>query len=340
KVTREADAAVGDERHAAAGDRLGNRTDRHHLWHADAGDDARRADRARADADLHRARPRRDEGERGGAGGDVAPDDIDVGEVALDPAHALDDALAVAMRGVDDDRVDTDAHQQLGALLGALADTDRGADAEFALRIAGRARKARLLGDVFYRHQTAQLEGIVDDDDALELFLVHQRLAFGERGAFAHRDELLAQRHDLFDRRVEPGFEAKVTIGDDADDRLSLHDRKARYAARFRQLDHLAHRHLGPDGDRIAEHSGLVALDLGDLGRLLLRRQVLVDDADAAFLRQRDGQACFGHGVHRRRNERQVQADVAGKNSGEAGVARQDTRERRDQQHIVEGQRF
>src|SRR4029450_1321648 len=96
-------------------------------------------------------------------------DDVDVGKVALYPAHALDDAGAVAVRGVDDDDVDAGANEQLGALLGAIAEADRGADAELAVGVARRVRKARLLGDVLDRHQAAQLEGVVDDEDALEL---------------------------------------------------------------------------------------------------------------------------------------------------------------------------
>ena len=171
-------------------------------------------------------------------------------EVALDPAHPLDHALAVAVRGVDDDRVDAGLHQQLDALLGAVADADRGADAQLAVRVARGVGKAGLLGDVLDGHQAAQLEGVVDDDHALELVLVHQRLAVGQRRAFAHRDQALARRHDLAHRGVEPRLETQVTVGDDADDGLALQHRKARDAVRLGQLDHLAHRHLGRDGER------------------------------------------------------------------------------------------
>ena len=142
EVARVAHAAVGDQRHAAAGERLGDGVDRHDLRHADAGDDARGADRARADADLDRVGAGLDQRQRGGAGGDVAADDVDVREVALDPAHALDDAGAVAVRGVDDDDVDAGAHEQLDALLGALADADRGADAQLAVRVARGVRES------------------------------------------------------------------------------------------------------------------------------------------------------------------------------------------------------
>src|SRR5581483_8964309 len=47
-----AHAAIGDERHASALERLGDVLDGGDLRYADAGDDARGADRARADADL------------------------------------------------------------------------------------------------------------------------------------------------------------------------------------------------------------------------------------------------------------------------------------------------
>ena len=77
EVAGEAHAAVGDQRHAAARDRLGDRVDRHDLRHADAGDDARGADRARADADLDRVGAGLDQRLRRRAGGDVAADHVD-----------------------------------------------------------------------------------------------------------------------------------------------------------------------------------------------------------------------------------------------------------------------
>ena len=57
KVSRLVDAAVSDDRDAAL-DRRGDRADRAELRDADAGDDARGADRAGADADLDSVYPR------------------------------------------------------------------------------------------------------------------------------------------------------------------------------------------------------------------------------------------------------------------------------------------
>jgi hypothetical protein len=95
---------------------------------------------------------------------------------------------------------------------------------------------------------------------------------------------------------------------------------------------------VGRNGDRIAHHAGFVPLDLEHLGGLQRRRQVLVDDADAAFLRQRDGEAGLGHRVHGGRDERQVQSDLAGQLGREAGLAGQNGRIGRQQENIVEGQ--
>jgi hypothetical protein len=87
-------------------------------------------------------------------------------------------------------------------------------------------------------------------------------------------------------------------------------------------------------------HAGLVALDLGHFSRLLLRREVLVNDADAALLRDGDGEAGFSDGVHGGGHERQVQRDVSRESGRKRSVLGQDLGERRHQQHVVEGERF
>ena len=68
---------------------------------------------------------------RAGAGGDVAADDLDAvvaAEVLLHPGDHVEHRALVAVRGVDDEHVDTGVDQQPGALVGVLADAERGAD--------------------------------------------------------------------------------------------------------------------------------------------------------------------------------------------------------------------
>ena len=69
-------------------------------------------------------------------------------------------------------------------------------------------------------------------------------------------------------------------------------------------------------------------------------RHVLVDDADAAFLRHRDREARLGDGVHRGRHDRHVEADGAGEVRGQVDVARQEVGVSGDEEDVVEGERF
>ncbi|MPN07108.1 hypothetical protein SDC9_154374 [bioreactor metagenome] len=105
-------------------------------------------------------------------------------------------------------------------------------------------------------------------------------------------------------------------------------------------MQHLQHRVFGGDHHRVVYHAGLVALDLGDFGSLLLRRHVLVNDADTTFLGDGNGQSRLSHGVHGSGHERQVEGDIARKARGEGCVLGKDLGERWHQQHVVEGERF
>ena len=168
--------------------RGGDVVDRRDLRHADAGDDARGADRAGTDADLHGVGAGLDQRQRGLAGGDVAADHVDAADSCCLTQRTRSSTPALWPWAVST-TIDVDAglDQQLDALFGALADADGGADAQLAVRVARGVGEAGLLGDVLDGHQAAQLERVVDDQHALELVLVHQRLAVFERGAFAAR---------------------------------------------------------------------------------------------------------------------------------------------------------
>src|SRR5258706_11739937 len=73
-----ADAAVGDDRHAHLAGDARRFEDRRDLRHADAADNARRADRSGAHADLHAVGPRLDQLARATGRRAIARDDLDV----------------------------------------------------------------------------------------------------------------------------------------------------------------------------------------------------------------------------------------------------------------------
>jgi hypothetical protein len=79
-----------------------------------------------------------------GGGGDVAADHVDLREVLLDPGDAVEHALAVPVRGVDDQHVDAGLRPAVRrAPRNRLAGADRGADAQLAELVLAGVRGAR-----------------------------------------------------------------------------------------------------------------------------------------------------------------------------------------------------
>jgi hypothetical protein len=274
------------------------------------------------------------------AGGNIAANHVNVRVVFLHPAHALDHAMAVAMRRIHHNRVHAGTGQGFHTLFRAHAHAHGRAHTQLAQGVARGVWKTGLFGDVLDCDEALELEVIIDDQQALDLVLVEQHLGLLDGGAVGHRHQALARRHDQSYREVQARLETQVAPRHQADHLARIAHRKAGNAELLGQGHHLAHRVLGRDHHRVAQHTGLVALDTRHLGRLLLRREVLVHNADAALLRDRDGEARFGHGIHRGGNQRQIERDVAGKTGGEGGVLGQDLGVGRHQQHVVEGEGF
>ncbi len=244
------------------------------------------------------------------------------------------------MRGIDDDHVHARRGQQFDALLGVAANPDRRADQQARGRILGGVGVVGFLLDVLDRDQAAQLEAVVDHQDLLDAVAMQQLQHFLVAGAFAHGDQAILLGHDVADRIVELLLEAHVAAGDDADQLAAVDHRHAGNVARAGQFQHFADGRLRTDGERLGDHPGFELLDLGHFRRLLRRGQVLVDDADAAELGHGHREAVFGHRVHRRRQDRQFQAQVAGQPGFQADVLRQDDRMGGDERNVVIGKSF
>ena len=65
-----------------------------------------------------------------------------------------------------------------------------------------------------------------------------------------------------------------------------------------------------------------------------------MNDANAALLRQRNCQARFGDGIHRRRNQRDVEANGPGELRGERNVAGKHVTACGNEQNIIKRQGF
>ena len=141
------------------------------------GDDARRADRPGADADLDGVDAEVDERLGRFAGRDVAGDEIHVRILPPDPPHHVEHALRVAVRGVDDEHVDVRRDERLGALERVLADADRRADAQPAEAVLAGVRVLDHLLDVLDGDQPLQHVAVVDDEQLLDLVPVQESRA-------------------------------------------------------------------------------------------------------------------------------------------------------------------
>ena len=129
----------------------------------------------------------------------------------------------------------------------------------------------------------------VDHRELLHLDVAEHLLGLIQRGAHGSRVEAL-RGHHLVDASRRIGFEAEVTVGEQADESTVLiGDGHAGDVEPLHQLERRAHRKVRLQRDRVGDHAGLRPLDPVDLGRLLLRREIAVDDPETAQPCQRDG---------------------------------------------------
>ena len=303
--------AVGNQRHAAAVQSHGHVINRGDLRHADTGDNARGANRARANADLDRIRTGFSQCQRSRTRGDVAADHVNVRVVLFDPANPFDHAVAVTMCRIHHDGVNPGANQGFNALFGARAYAHSRTYAQTPCAVARCIRETGLLGDVFDGDQAFELESLVDHQQTFQLVFVQQRFGLLGRGAFRHGDEPLARRHDVFDLQVVARLETQIAVGDDADHFARVAHRETGNAEFVRQGHDLSHRVLRRDDDRIKHHTAFIALDFGHFGGLLKCCQVFVDDAHASLLGDGNGQTGFCDRVHGGGHQRQIQRNAA-----------------------------
>ena len=67
---------------------------------------------------------------------------------------------------------------------------------------------------------------------------------------------------------------------------------------------------IGTNSHRVLNHSRFRTLHLTNLGSLLFNRKVSVQDSDTALASHRNRHARLGHRIHRRRKQRNTQADL------------------------------
>ena len=190
----------------------------------------------------------------------VAGNHVHIRELAADAAHGIEHALRMAMRRVDDERVDVGGDQRLGSFHRVACDPDRGRHTQPSQRVLAGVRVFHRLLDVFHRDQALQHERLIDDQQLLDLVLVQDFPRRFERRADRHRDEVLF-RHHLGNRALYVGLEAEVPIGEDAHQptlfRTVLRDRHAGDPVLLHQLQRLEDAFARRERHRIHDHPAL-----------------------------------------------------------------------------------
>ena len=287
--------------------------DRRDLRDADAGDDARRADRAGADADLDRVGARVDERLGRLRRRDVAGDDRDV-ERALSSRDRVERRRAsgrarcrrrarppprstsASARSSPSGPAPTAAADPQPALIVLRRDAGTGCFFGMSLTVMSPLRQPSAS-----THR-----------ELLDLVAVQDRARLLERRADGDGDEALA-RHQLGDRPRRVVLEAEVAVREDADEASVLvGDRHAGDVVGLHQRERV--------GDAVAPAGSVTGstiipaserLTLSTSAACSCDGEVAVDDADAALARERDRHARLGDRVHRRRDERDLRARSA-----------------------------
>ena len=196
------------------------------LRNAGAGDDARGADGAGADADFQAVDAEGDEIFCRFVGGDVAGDDLHFRQAVADGLDGFHHALGVAVGGVDGEDVGFRFGHFDGAFEEIAGGADGGADGEAAVVVFCGAGIFEFFLDVFNGDEALEVEVLINDEKFFDAVFLENFFGFFERGADGDGDEIVFG-HDLADELGVIFFEAQVAVGEDAGEASTASDGEA-----------------------------------------------------------------------------------------------------------------
>ena len=224
----------------------------------------------------------------------------------FNPLDAVDNALGVAVGGVDNNHVDAGVYQTLHAILALLAHAHRGADPQTpVLVLCGIGEIGRFL-DVLYRDQALETEFLVHHQDLFDPVFMEKSFDFFAGSALLDGHKPFFRRHDTANRLVVACLEAQVAGRDNSHQVVAIGHRHPGNVVCTRQFQDFADARVGSRRDRVLDDAGLEFLYPADLVGLFFGGHVLMHDADATLLCKANGGARLGHGIHGRGQQRDV----------------------------------
>ena len=239
--------------------------------------------------------------------------------------------------GVHDQGIHLGLDQYFGSLEGLLPHSDCRCASETAQRVFTGKRVLYGLLNVLDGDQPFQVVLFVHHQQLFHFVLVQNLLGFGKTGSNRNGDQVLL-RHDVGDSKIHSSLEPEVAVGENTDQLSIHHDRDAGEPILSHDRLRFGDGPIGGHGDGVDNHPALRALYLVDLVRLSLRSHVAVDDAQSAELRNSDGQAGLGHGIHSRAHDGNVELNAAAETGLGIDLGRQDVGLLGDQEDIFKGE--
>ena len=228
--------------------------------------------------------------------------------------------------GVDDEDVDARLGEEACTFVGVAVEADGGTDPQAAFVVLRGQGVFLGLDEVLDGDEAADDVVLIDQRQLLDLVLGEEFEGLLRRDAVGGGDQRHPS-HGLADgaRRVfAAGDEPQVAVGHDAQQHIVLvDDGQTGDPVLAADLVELLECLLGSDRQGIVDHPRFGALDVVDLVGLILGREIAVDDAQTADAGHGDGHPRLGHGVHGRRDQRDVELDPLGQ-SGRRGGFRGD----------------
>ena len=193
--------------------------------------------------------------------------------------------------------------------------------------------------NITHGDQTGEASIGIDEQQLLNAAAIQNRLS-KRRRCVSRRGHQLIFGHHVLDACLGGMIDkANIAPGQDANharaSRAIFSHRKSADSVFAHQLLGALHGVSGRKRDGISDDAVLSSLDFLNFERLPLRRNIFVDDADAALLGQCNGERRFGHRVHGRRNQRDIQADAPGELRPRISGLRRDLAVPRNQQDVV-----
>ncbi|BBG30506.1 cation/multidrug efflux pump [Zymobacter palmae] len=338
-ITRETDTAVSDNRYAGVFQcfsDVGNGAD---LRHTDTRNDTRGADRTRADTHFDGVRASFNQCASSGCRCDVTADNLNVRIGFFYPANTFDNATGVTVSGIDDDDVNARFDQRINAIRRFSTRTDSGTDQQATISIFCSVRVVTCFFDIAHGDHADQLF-TVDNEDLLDAVFLQLLFDLFQRRAFRYGDQFFTRGHNISNASAQVTLEAHVAASHDTGQLAIVQNGEAGETRLSGQLGQFTQRHRRCHSDGLFDDDRFEFLDLANFMGLLFDGHVLVDDADTTFLRHADGQARFGNGIHRGRQQRNVDRQLARQASAELNILRQYIGIAGDKKNVVKGKRF